>query len=159
MKRIAFSDEMIIALLAGRKTMTRREVHGSTCPYGQPGAVLAATEAFVATPEWPAWAHKDARHRRTPAGTVIYRASFWHGQPPDEWSSPRVMKAEWSRAHLHLTAVRQERVQEITDEDAWREGVAHRREFQDMWLRINGWASWRRNVAVWVLSFDVEVVR
>lgn len=189
---ILFTGEMVRAVLDNRKTQTRRtaglayvnndpgawvlvmqgallgryaatfelretgERHTAFCPYGVAGDQLWVRETF------------DDMH-----GMTLYRAN-----PEDEaifppcttgkcrWKPSIFMPRALSRIQLDLVAVRCERVQEISEADAWAEGVAPavsviiphdaaRRSFSGLWNQINeprgyGWA---RNPWVWALTF------
>lgn len=158
---ILFSGPMVAALLAGRKTVTRRmakDVTGDTvpywpgwkhdgdfvrpehCPYGQPGDRLWVRET------WRAWAlvgagdlwrvqyAADEAHRDLVVGDVI----------PTDWECPRacargnapgIHMPRWaSRLTLEVTSVRVERLHDITEEDARAEGVErHPEPFTSGW--------------------------
>ncbi len=94
-----------------------------------------------------------------------------HG--PARWKSPLFMPRWASRLELELTAVRVERLQAITEEDARAEGVTpfpvnpegdcwtdgkHRTAFEHLWNELHGWEpnAWGLNPWVWVLTFDVH---
>lgn len=75
-----------------------------------------------------------------------------------------------SRITLEITSVRVERLQSISEADAWAEGVAHfsagmngtpsagdhdagRVLFRRLWESINGPGSWDANPWLWVVEF------
>ena len=98
------------------------------------------------------------------------------GQSPCRWR-PSIFMPRWaSRIALEVTAVRVERLQEISEDDAKAEGVEYqddakdicqgwlssdrtvlfetaRRAYEDLWQSINGEASWAANPWVWVVEF------
>ena len=209
-KPILFSGEMVRAILDGRKTQTRRVVKpqpwdealhtaggcgwawaksgpGATqfdwnttpvalaaqitkyCPYGLPGTRLWVRETWQCDP---------VNHR-----TLCYRATG-HGSdckiPTHLWR-PSIHMPRWaSRITLEVAAVRVERLQEITEEDAKAEGTdedkfavhyycdegdpddpndfgTHRCNwrfgFKMLWESIYGPESWDTNPWVWVIEF------
>lgn len=138
---IIFNDEGVRAILDGRKTQTRRVVkhdlvanedicnkdnsyfyvedeygdsHHITnfCPYGRVGDHLWVREAFAK--------HED--ESGFGCGYVEYRADkdkdTW-----TVWSSPIHMPKWRSRILLEITDVRVERLQDISEEDAIKEGI------------------------------------
>ena len=177
---IIFSAEMVLAILAGRKTQTRRKmkpakvkrpkrwliddaaVNGLVCPYGAPGDTLWVRETW-------------ARH----ASGVDYAADFAAVSRPQAgpWR-PSIHMPRWaSRITLRITDVRVERLQDISEDDAVAEGVALERyvpvsdsagkhgsgeaeptdpvaEYRDLWNHINGPDAWEANPWVWVISFE-----
>jgi hypothetical protein len=184
---ILFSGEMVRAILDGRKTQTRRICkprfdgrtpcehfepvvvngqyymmrhcnHGSECrpcPYGVVGDRLWVRET---------WA-KCAGH--TDCGGIYFRADVADniGAKVDRWRPSIYMPRHASRITLKITWVRVERLQEITEADAWAEGVTReaagaeaptgRDCFEMLWDSINanrgyGWAV---NPWVWVVEF------
>lgn len=176
---ILFSGPMVRAILDGRKTMTRRVIKNApellnrpeimpslieaykaawvkTCPYGQPGDRLWVRETWAAQHEFdghsPRFVKVGARFH--------YRASE-QGPSGLLWR-PSIHMPRWaSRLTLEITAVRVERVQDIGDEDAEREGLqwcnaaSPRDKFQCLWDSLNakrgyGWAT---NPRVRVISF------
>ena len=149
---ILFSGPMVRALLAGRKTQTRRVVKGEAlrwldeagfdptfvadpanllCPYGVPGDRLWVKETW-------------ALHERfTDVARVVYAASqgqSWSEmhrdvpvetavtryapKPFQEGLRPSIHMPRWaSRLTLEITDVRVERLQDISEADAEAEGI------------------------------------
>lgn len=136
---ILFSAPMVRALMAGKKTQTRREVKDrhllggppveellKLCPYGQPGDRLWVKETFFDVRPW--------RHAPIFAGVTgdfIYRAEYEYREQRRQgkvigchpWRPSIFMRRVESRLMLELVSVRVERLQEITREDAVAEGV------------------------------------
>lgn len=195
---------MVRALLARRKRQTRRVmkpqpitpavVFGST-PYGMPGDRL-----------WVREAHKlqDLSPRGFPQCLIGYRAdgevricdpgendmarplepreagcAIGH----DRWR-PSIHMPRWaSRLTLPIAAVRVERLQDISDEDAIAEGIDYYQRpgeprvyrdysqpdvhyglspigsYRTLWESINGPGSWDANPFVWVIEFETEGAR
>lgn len=112
---LIFSAPMIRALLAGRKTMTRRAVEpqpggpGGSCRHRQPGDLIWVKEA---------WGVVDGD---TYDDIIVFRADG--PAAPDRWRSPIYMPRWASRLTLELTDVRMERVADISEEDARAEGI------------------------------------
>ncbi|MGI0828686.1 hypothetical protein ACRCP5_15415 [Pseudomonas aeruginosa] len=182
---ILFNDQMVRAILEGRKTVTRRVVTpqpdflGSmvdpntpfktldaglhariTCPYGQPGDRLWVRET---------WAHVGTGD----PGHLVYRATYPRCLPPglenvpadirDEgyrWR-PSIHMPRWAcRILLEITAVRVERLHDLSDPGALAEGVSHSEMhsgdslvdvFARLWESTGG--DWDANPWVWVVEF------
>lgn len=190
---ILFSGPMVRAILAGTKTQTRRVVKErhidaappvhffqylrENCPYGQPGDRLWVREAWHFQQGGPIY---DA------AGCVEDsmddELSFRADRPNDRLTKwrPSIHMPRWaSRILLEITAVRVERLHDITEADAQAEGVERvvvgsgwrrycdpdseevgvppcgdaRRSFRSLWKYINGTESWNDNPWVWVVEF------
>lgn len=208
MKPILFNTDMVLAILEGRKTVTRRVVkpqpntkcsHGGEhefirddfidgsdftgfickkCGYGvcwphfiypvgtswirppyRPGDILYVRETFDNKPVSP------GGHFR-PSGVWYYKADgdirpeAWRGP----WRPSIHMPREAARIFLRVTDVRVERLQDITEEQAEKEGcTAHGGnlaldEFEEIWhktlkptdLALYGWEA---NPWVWVIEF------
>lgn len=128
---IIFSGPMVRAILAGRKTQTRRIVKPEPiqagawfdwknlrgiaeslfplyCPYGKPGDRL--------------WVRETWQMNEPPSG-AIYRADDVAGHIDGGWRSSMFMPRWASRLSLDMTGVRAERLQEITTADAMAEGI------------------------------------
>lgn len=198
---IIFSAPMVQAILEGRKTQTRRIVKTdianfledgwepqermyetrdgdivpahTLCPYGQPGDRLWVRET---------WAEFSGIE---PKVTYVYRADGLYDTPAKEhlcdnrWRPSIHMPRAASRILLEITDVRVERLQEITERDAKREGAeygyfdvdgkfvsfdeetvrrlnqygSYRRGFLHIWKSIHSTESWNRNPWVWVITF------
>lgn len=175
---------MVQAILAGRKTQTRRVVkfkdHQPTvelnflpsiyphfqfqsgnrhwqaeCPYGKKGDVLWVRETFGTGKA---------------SGKTYYKADAgdFH-MLVDKWKPSIHMPKDAARIWLRITDVRVERLQEISGQEAISEGVsfpfpgpsslleswgAAKRLFKSLWTSINGADSWKANPWVWVVEFE-----
>lgn len=179
---IMFKGEMVRAILAGRKTQTRRIIKPQptgapvslehwACPYGAPGDRLWVREAWMADP-------LGSRGRGQVANyPVLYRVGFGDLWPEmaalvtPRWKSPIFMPRWASRITLEITDVRVQRLQDITTEDATAEGVfsttmsngiqwsSASAAFQSLWDSINRKTHpWASNPWVWALTFKREEV-
>jgi hypothetical protein len=103
------------------------------CPYGQPGDRLWVRETFAAQ-EVKGWTVASSKPNDAEAEQLArathrfraYRADQWEGDKAPEgmkWK-PAIHMPRWaSRLTLEIVAVRVERLQDITEEDALAEGV------------------------------------
>ena len=175
---ILFSAPMVRALLDGRKTETRRvakftsggHVKGPcndrrwhpadpdaalACPYGQPRDRLWVRETWATSHRFdhlpPRLIPQDAHIHF--AATEDRGGLLWR---------PSIFMPRWaSRITLELTAVRIERLNDISLEGARAEGWAGRELadpnpyvwFSTLWLSLNGPGSWLANSWVWILEF------
>ncbi len=148
---ILFSGPMVLALLAGTKTQTRRLVKADVnslshpvlmdneepaywawshthvvCPYGVPGDRLWVKETFHYDNSAYVAQYKDAPWLGMPdAGNAetFYRASEKNPEIFPRWK-PSIFMPRWaSRITLEVTGVRVERLNDISEEDAKAEGV------------------------------------
>ena len=159
------------------------------CPYGVPGDRLWVREAWM-----PADHLVDAVADRNPPQWIRYRADGqvmgryrvedplevpapgrWRNVPmPAKGWRPSIHMPRWaSRLTLVVDAVRVERVQAISEDDARAEGVDpkprqpgatdhYREAFRAKWDEINGKRSsctWADNPFVWCISYHVETAR
>lgn len=191
---IIFSGPMVRAILAGEKTQTRRVVKpqplacesvqydpvtGSAvyesdedariidCPYGSPGIRLWVRECLRFDPDF-GWRY-DAGPKAYPMGNTL---ADIHGQLDRiDFSYSRTvcpsihMPRVASRILLEITAVRVERLQNISFEDANAEGTPYsldpsmrpvgtrEEQYRALWESINGKGAWALNPWVWVISF------
>lgn len=150
--------------------------HGFTdwipCPYGAPGDRLWVRETWATGIVYDA--HKPSSlamlidNQSQPA--IAYGADWkrvWAPEDHGRWR-PSIHMPRWaSRITLDVLAVRVERLQEISEEDAEAEGVDpdfgnaytdarndHRRAYGRLWDSINGKrAPWASNPWVWVIEF------
>lgn len=88
-----------------------------------------------------------------------YKADGHELKPGQKWTPSIFMRKQASRITLDITDVRVERLQDISNNDAWCEGVSQSPEyncvayFKKAWEKINGLASWVENPWVWVIQF------
>ncbi|RQB13458.1 hypothetical protein IPC462_01710 [Pseudomonas aeruginosa] len=215
---ILFNDQMVRAILEGRKTVTRRvmkpqptpsksgghnwpcKVHQSmlhverelqngegcwcglaeaACPFGQPGERLWVREAWTIdllaaySTEKGYDSEYELRYRADDAAREIHVApgepdpylALYDSQRGD-WR-PSIHMPRWaSRILLEITAVRVERLQDISEEQARAEGYPAEREcetggsgldawlwFRSLWGEINGPEAFTANPWVWVVEF------
>jgi hypothetical protein len=190
---ILFSATMVRAILDGRKTQTRRIIklpknchwyhaaHPSNdghflkegkegywhveelpCPYGKPGDRLWVRES------WGVSSSYDGVPPRNISGAAVrYPAD---GTYSGIKFRPSIHMPRWaSRITLEITAVRNERLQDISEQDAKAEGApselhmldsvrlgakaTHRAGFERLWKSINGPDSWAANPLVWMIAF------
>lgn len=133
-------------------------------PFGQVGDRLWVRETFAAFDA--DWKHPGKPHdlRDGPWPNVVYPASV--AKIPDGTCRPSIHMPRWaSRITLEITAVRVERLNDISEEDAKAEGVApsqhiitppealYRVGFLKLWQSIYGAESWSANPWVWVIDF------
>lgn len=152
------------------------------CPFGQPGDRLWVREQWAPIlsgcgedfSDWSVlYADDTIRHHGEHVSSEWEEAAFappgmkvCHGRPacPD-WHTPAKMPRWASRLVLEITAVRVERLQVISEEDARAEGVSDeaiaehgsaREAFRVLWDSINGKrAPWASNPWVWVEGLAV----
>lgn len=171
---IAFKDEMIRALFneTCQKTQTRRLNLKKHYFIGQK---LWVKEDFRALPYFD-----DRPPREIEVGSSLrYEADCMiRGFPSlgnSQWGRIRVARfmPRWaSRITLEVTALREERLQDISDDDAMAEGIykdggtgwfshgfmnpllpSAKDAYQELWQSINGPGSWDENPVVRVISF------
>lgn len=135
-------------------------------PYGGPGSILVCREA------WRAWIGYD----KTPPREIPQTALVWYeadGRIPagGNWGKlrPAMFMMRWMVRDLReVVSVRPERLLDITDEDAVREGIempdgtpeppdwwSYREEYFHLWDRINGPGSAAKNPWCWRVEFKV----
>ncbi|MEG2891278.1 MAG: hypothetical protein RR874_20115 [Aeromonas sp.] len=190
---VIFNGEMVRAILSGKKTQTRRTITAKTlhlfdvaakvgechhlnsgdpadersqpyyrqfCPFGQPGDRLWVKETFATG--------------LCTKSTIAYRATHKPSDLDEGWDeqikwTPSIhMSRSFSRIKLEITAVRVERLNDISEQDALAEGMDDgtspaaiaagwfekpRRAFRRLWERIYGQESWDSNPWVWVVEF------
>jgi hypothetical protein len=216
---IIFSAPMILALLAGRKTQTRRIIKAQPSePLKVGDHVRLGMLSMVGDVTWPLkpgvsivsnkpgphprWVEEHVKyavgdrlyvrenHRiqkgATRSGPVFYEADESGDKGLRvERCRPSIHMPRWaSRMTLIVTEVRVQRLQDISENDAWREGCKEgelndngdpfpadepdpsgigergwecaRDWFADLWEDINGDDSWEANP--WVVAVSFEVV-
>lgn len=201
---ILFNGEMVRAILAGKKTQTRRVVDLRNSDIDSKFFAAADFGKAWADPSFPndQYLHVPAKedyddfdgetHRvrcKTQSGdrlwvretfrglpkyddTFVYRAD-WTAEAEEYYPeitpwTPSIHMPRWaSRLTLEVTAVRVERLQDISEADAMVEGFPDpdglnreygdraRYWFQHLWRSIYGDASWDANPWVWVYEFKI----
>jgi hypothetical protein len=190
-RSILFDNEQIKAILAGRKTQTRRVFspqppswvtafgYSAVTPdgyisgrgihpdgpaekffplkYGKPGDRLWVQEAFV--------------ENYSPDMPVAYRADWGPAAErylrPPKWIRAISMPRRVARLFLEITDIRVERLQDISEDDAYTSGVGsidakrrspdspvYRNTYRERWdFRTRPAYCWSSNPWVWVISF------
>ncbi|HIE1504200.1 TPA: hypothetical protein ACXJSP_000187 [Pseudomonas aeruginosa] len=188
---ILFTGPMVRAILEGRKTVTRRVVSpqpdflGSmvdpntpfktldaglhariTCPYGEPGDRLWVRETWgLQVRSYGGGAGEFIVYRATNPDAIYCRSSEGR-EYPVKWKPSIHMRRHSSRILLEITAVRVERLQDISNDQAIAEGIdTHPMGFYgngcitaggaflELWESINGDGRWADNPWVWVIEF------
>lgn len=131
-KPILFCGSMVRAIQAGQKTVTRRVSRwGFACPYPV-GTRLWVKETWAVEK----WQDKIAPRNLLADGHTATQQVIWYKADTESipglanvlcergrWR-PSIFMPRWaSRITLEVVSVRTERLQDITDEDAIREGV------------------------------------
>lgn len=157
-KRRVYTERDAAEMNERLETRQRHPSH-QFCPHGQPGDQLWVRETwrqFDAGIECACYVDCFCRRYH---GKPIYRAD---SDSEDKWR-PSVHMPRWaSRITLEIVCVRVERVQEITNEDCWNEGMsdqtnpqlkANRKWFSELWENTHGKEAWTSNPWVWVVEF------
>lgn len=185
---ILFSTDMVKAILVGRKIMTRRVIKGKEldalvsgiysmgelakyhCPYGKVGDRLWLRERYRVFSSSDECSHYESCNCYKYDGKPIYYADQLDNE--SKWKPSIFMPRKFSRITLEISDTKVERVQQITHEDAVREGCYSAKElvlhekvcdtasvhhFANLWDSINAKRgySWASNPWVWVISFKV----
>jgi len=205
-KGMIFTGESVRAILAGRKTQTRRIIKGVEpfeelvqidiglyrcsvslhgwaltgpaiiAPY-QVGQRVWVRETFCHEDafypervglEWKNW--HGIRDGKACATWIDYKADMtkerWreYNENTWRWSSPLYMPRWASRIDLLITGVKAERVQDISEDDAYLEGITGGDsmgdpvgEYAKQWDTIHGPGAWDRND--WVFAYTFERVK
>ncbi|MEX9791231.1 ASCH domain-containing protein [Morganella morganii] len=145
--RIKFSDEMLAAVIDGRKTQTRRLI--------EPQPVLNGNFYEVFGTGWS----KGIKRVTVAPGHSLER-NFPYGQVGD--TIPFADKDGNIKGEIEIVDIWLQRVQEISQEDTLAEGfsgdgisgsAAAYAQFADIWISIYGAESWSENPWVWVIEF------
>lgn len=156
-KPILFSTMMVQAILAGRKTMTRRIIKH---PY------ISRLNSFGLIPihakyRWMVddilWVKET--FQKIEGNRYIYKADpiIWGGK----WKPSIFMPKDACRIKLRVINIRIERLHDISENDAISEGINDYTDgansikiFFNLWERINGKGSSELNPWVWVIEFE-----
>ena len=156
-------------ILSGQKTQTRRVVKPGEGMYEASLALTAAGNVKWAVGKTYAVVPK----RGLPGvwwkmvGTVALTHNGMHeyhypSNPDAAAIALPVTRAELEKRgfrplRIRILAIRQERLQDITEDDAKAEGVSSKGEYAKLWNRINKrkGTRWSDNPMVWALTFEV----
>lgn len=182
---IIFSTSMVRAILDGRKTQTRRVIkpqpdhtlpvsHSngsitddpirgnrfiliSDCPYGQLGDLLYVRETW----------REGSPLEKLP----VYFKAGPSGAAGMKWKPSIHMPKKYARIWLKVEKIRVGRIQDISEQDAWSEGIdmpayasasnleypSPRKKFAELWDSIykSRGLGWKENPWVWVADFSV----
>ena len=129
------------------------------CPHGVPGDELWVKETWAISDD------ADLAYRADGEEPLDGDDYIWR----PKWRSPLCMPRKFSRITLTITAIRVERLQDITEADARAEGFesriigeqdtiasSYRCPFADYWDSINNYPDkcWADNPWVWVITFE-----
>lgn len=194
-KPILFNTEMVQAILDGKKTQTRRVIKIDDAPENWKISI-AGTSIVRAEPY-------DVKLPRYAAGDILWVRETWSehqeyynnsakvfaephyiykadGVYANKWRPSIHMPKEAARIFLKVTDVRVERLQDITEEQAIKEGVKdpydymepwfyerpsmqgleyHRAAFAGLWFSTipkyyEDYMTWEGNPWVWVIKFE-----
>lgn len=157
--------------------------HRIRCPYGKPGDQLWVRETFAIS-SVDGCLVSIARKERMPEGKTLadtdggldqtylenldeVRTAERLYDPFLERWRPSIFMPRWAcRLTLEIINIRVERVQSISEEDCFAEGVRildeiapykdcpnYRIHFHELWDETNGKGAWQKNDWCWVLSF------
>jgi len=204
---VIFSAPMVQALLAGRKTMTRRLAWGKYKEFPEIGQRLRKPSPWTkVSPGDRLWvretvacgacalgppSHWSPGFWRREQGTPANPNGIWYAADGLAPADPMTERGRWvpsihmprwcSRLTLIVSAVKVERLQSISPQDAWDEGVDRKSrkvrqmwlfgadaeereaiykracvwEFEDLWKQLHGDESWDENPEVVAVSFEV----
>ena len=202
MKKIMFSERYGLeqAVLAGTKTMTRRIIPIDL--YNQTDWKAVAEGDFEAVVDGEGYYHDIRNCGKYRVGEEVaiaqaYQTLRWPALPgidwkaiTDEvthskgWTNKMFVKAEYMPQRIRITGIKVERLQDISDEDAMREGIRQsvveygdkkivqwtyfgekittwynspREAFAALIDRISGRGTWQRNP--WVYAYTFELIK
>ena len=176
---ILFSGAMVRALLDGSKTQTRRVIKtvgvadaqalgpkAACCPYSE-GQKLWVRETFVYTgpgsgSDLPTYVEERTKQANQTPANCWYRATS--GDAPIRWT-PAIHMPRWaSRITLEVTGVRVERLQDISEDDAWAEGCRSDATraldwYVRLWDSLNAARGYGWDVNPWVSVVNFRIVK
>lgn len=161
-KKIMFNDKYCLtqAVLAGYKTMTRRVLKGNTqkhLPY-KVGEIVAIAQRYKEL-------YPNADFEMVGNGFMTESAG---------WNNKMFVKANLMKKHIKITHIKVERLQDISEEDALKEGICElafdyylpngygksfnrpREAFAYLIDMVSGKGTWESNP--WVVAYSFELV-
>lgn len=181
---IIFSPPMVRAIMSRTKTVTRRIMKTQPMPFGSDLWILKTKILKTKDDSAIVWSvdEKPPMHLLTElspygipgdnlwvretwyvqegANLPLYRADYYatmhrFGQLSLKWKSPIFMPRRFSRLTLQIVSLRAERLQQMTEEDARKEGVQSIKEYALLWDVLHSESNWQSNPWVWVVDFRV----
>ena len=184
MKPIIFSTPMVQAILDGRKTQTRRvikieditnnfdiDVDGSAYAYINPATGDSCPPTAIAKYQVGDILWVRETWGKDENGEYVYRTNYGTTEddsfPPSmfKWRPSIHMPKDAARIFLKVTNVRVERLQDISEDEAIKEGAkaygpnncsgtSARIAFAEIWDKTTTEHEWRTNPWVWVIEFE-----
>lgn len=181
-KPILFSGPMVEAILAGRKTQTRRVVKEMEKYFGEKNIakVMSSPDRAYKLSRYSSFLWVKETFHQAPSGEVLFRAGYPGNLPNPKWKSSIFMPRKASRLLLKVTGVRLARLQDIRKDDALAEGIDWNRAdngtvtylssinstvihhspqaaYRELWDSLNAKRGygWDTNPLVWVVGFEV----
>jgi len=179
-----FDAESMRAILAGRKTQTRRAIKGCregdwpfALPRGQPVDRIAWQGGYSTPLPYRVGTVYYARESLEPVGWhTAYRSDGsrvmvdgnpvgWHPNWPLRPTSSFAMPRWAARVFLRIVDVRVQRLCQISDADVLAEGIhdpTHcllRGLWIARWEQVNGKGSWERDRNRWVAAYTFEIIK
>ena len=174
MKPILFNTEMVRAILAGQKKVTRRVMKDAPCFLARDNSGKLCVEDDFGN-EYPAEDHCQYK-----VGDTLYVRETWNGlrvgnaklgfitqywykadekdeNPDDRWRPSIHMPKEAARLFLKVTAVRVERLQDCGNMEAKDEGCSCCSQFARIWnetVKDKATYGWEANPWVYVIEFE-----
>lgn len=131
------------------------------CPYGQPGDALWIRQTFFANLGKLLFTKEElSRLKNDKEFNELAQSSGL--QIDVKWTPAIFMPRKWSFYTQTITSIRVERLQDITEEDAEKEGIefvlthkTRRDQFATLWDSINAKRGypWASNPWIWVISY------
>ena len=187
MKGICFIEQLFHATIKGRKTQTRRTMEQPISFEGICGGVYIGKpigkKGFIK----PRYKVGEIVYLKEPYsldalafdGEITYKFDNPNNEIVSgglEYENKRCMPAKYARYFIKITAVRCERLQNISDEDCMKEGIykhishakaywkngfdglmfyAKRHAYAALINKINGKGTWESNPYVWVYDYEL----
>lgn len=150
-----------------------------TCPWGVVGDEIYVKEAYAKVTTGDI--EDDVTLQLDSYPIYLYKADDFNSDI-EKWKSPMFMPKAASRITLEITGIKIERLQDITEEGAMREGIYQieggmwlsnggksikdtcrgsepQFAYKMMWWLLHGQESWDKNIFVWVIQFKVKSVK
>lgn len=126
-KPILFSGDMVNAILAGRKTQTRRRIKPQAVEHSHANGFWSEKKLSMAPYQVRDTLYVRETWRQSPEGAYFYRADMDDNE--SKWKPSIHMPKRAARLFLEVTSVRAERLRDITEKDAISEGCGTNEEY------------------------------